>query len=902
MYIAVLVLAVLQLVSAAVNIDSIKQLTSSEIVENAFIVELKTGTHLKRGFDSPHQELYHDLQRRKASLSVRAEYTSEILTGVAIQLGSSADLPKLAEVASVQSIFPITRVPGPPSPIIRVLGPQSMEKGGPVNTAMGKDYFPPHIMTGVDKAHAENYTGAGVTVGIIDSGLDYTHVLFGGKIGPGNKILGGHDFVGDNFTGTDGSIPVPDDDFLDQCGGHGTYVAGILGANPGGPYNISGVAYGASLNIYRVFGCAGNRETTTDVLISAFVRAQADNNDIINMSVGIPTGWAQRPLGIVVNRIAARGKIITLPVGNEGEHGAWYSHSPGNGVPAISVGSVDNTLVYIQNATVSNGRLIPYSMLTPIQILPGLPLYATSPDITNPADACGPLPSNTPDLSKYLVIIRRGTCDFGDKLDNAAAFGAKYFVIYNNIDETLDIPDIDMFVAYVSQQDGIFLVQKAIPQHLTISFTDLQSTLVLERGGLMSSFSSYGPTYETYLEPTIAAPGGWIPTTYPVPLGMYISLSGTSGASPFAAGAAALLLQAHGKSPETVRFIRTILQNTAAPVKETKASDSLIDTSARQGAGLLQVYDAIKSTARMYPSELLLNDTLHFKGSHLLRITNLGKQSVTYTFSHVPAGTANTISGIEANRGPVPLVPNAAGVRIIPPKLIVPAGFTLATFVTFTPPGGLSSSNFPVYTGYIVATAASLKDMKILDDTPVSGGAKFPALVDGTGEIVSPGNSLTYTMSDTNAPGLIFRLAAGTALLRLDLADSNVQVHINRRSSNHGLEKRADSGELDTPFPIHPGLDLPTWDSILPDLHSSGKTFGDVKTLGLLSQSEYVPRDNSDFTPKSHIRRFKKFANGTEIPDGKYKILLWALRITGNPARKGDYETWESPAFVVKRN
>lgn len=54
------------------------------------------------------------------------------------------------------------------------------------------------------------------------------------------------------------NTPHPDSDPLDECNGHGTHVAGIIGANPGNEYNITGVAYEASLSSYRVFGCTGS--------------------------------------------------------------------------------------------------------------------------------------------------------------------------------------------------------------------------------------------------------------------------------------------------------------------------------------------------------------------------------------------------------------------------------------------------------------------------------------------------------------------------------------------------------------------------------------------------------------------------------------------------------------------
>jgi len=60
--------------------------------------------------------------------------------------------------------------------------------------------------------------GAGVTVAIIDTGIDYMHSSLGGGFGPGFKVIGGYDFVN------------KDDDPMDDVG-HGTHVAGIVAAN-----------------------------------------------------------------------------------------------------------------------------------------------------------------------------------------------------------------------------------------------------------------------------------------------------------------------------------------------------------------------------------------------------------------------------------------------------------------------------------------------------------------------------------------------------------------------------------------------------------------------------------------------------------------------------------------------
>jgi hypothetical protein len=131
--------------------------------------------------------------------------------------------------------------------------------------------------------------GKGVKIGIIDSGVDYTRTPLGGCFGPGCKIAGGYDFVGDDYDGD--NTPVPDNDPFDNCYQHGTIVAGIIGANDN-EYNVTGVAPEASLYQYRVFGCNG--ATTDDIVVMAMQRAYNDGVDIINLSLGESWAGSQR--------------------------------------------------------------------------------------------------------------------------------------------------------------------------------------------------------------------------------------------------------------------------------------------------------------------------------------------------------------------------------------------------------------------------------------------------------------------------------------------------------------------------------------------------------------------------------------------------------------------------------
>ncbi|KAJ1303089.1 hypothetical protein OPQ81_011290 [Rhizoctonia solani] len=908
--------AVAQLAAAVVDISSIPRETSPGVVPGAYIVELSNGSHLKRGFNSPHAELYHDLARRGALWEVTREFSCDVMMGVALKLGSDADLLKLAQSDGVQSIIPVYSHSLPDPIDAQILSGPYQPPTQPRETQSS------HVMTGVDKLHAEGVLGKGIKIGIIDSGIDYTHPALGGKFGPGNKVIGGYDFVGDAYRGSNGPAPVPDNDPLDQCNGHGTHVAGIIAADPSNPFNISGVAYKASINSYRVFGCSGT--VSDDVLVAALIRAYEEKNDVITFSLSSVGAWTASTVGVVASRIADKGRVLVASAGNQGAVGAWYFGSPGTGKSVISVGSIENNFVTIQNATTSAGRKIPYYLGIPLTGAASLRLYATSSNITIANDACIDLPSTTPNLANSVVIIRRGGCALADKIANTRKFGAQYFLIYDQADQPLQQLDFgNATAALITQKDGIYLVQQAIPANETISFTNTPWDYPVVGGGLVNSFSTYGPTNDMYLKPQISAPGGKVLSTYPVQLGSYRIDSGTSMAAPFVAGSAALLLQAHGKT--VAKSATAMFQNAAVPAKLDKAS-SLLETATHQGAGLIQVYDAIKNVGSMTPSELLLNDTTYFKKSHQLTIKNSGKNIVTYDLTHVPAGTVNTIRGIEVIAGTLPLLSNAASVSFSSSKLMVLPGFTATATVEFTPPIGLNSSSFPVYSGYIQAAgsdgtvlrstylglAASLKDMRVVDNTTTVFGAgkKLPLIQDKNNQTVN--GSATFTMQGMDYPLVVYRLVAGTPLLQMDLINAATNVTSNLRKRG---EPTAPLLQLDVPArldrnkylqPISSPISKRSiFDWLFPYKgHTSGGSFANVPTVGIIYQDDFLARNSrASTTTERGFNTFlvKSFANMTEIPDGSYKILLRALKITGNAKKEEDYEVWTSPQIDIKR-
>lgn len=116
---------------------------------------------------------------------------------------------------------------------------------------------------------------------------------------------------------------------------------------------------------------------------------------------------------------------------SQGISGSFYSSGPANAIDAISVASVEKyalpssraalvglstpSLIYpLQTVNVIGAEHEPilYFAWYPFNVTDDLPLYALSNDTKIEDDGCSELPDDTPDLSKFVVLVRRGTCPF----------------------------------------------------------------------------------------------------------------------------------------------------------------------------------------------------------------------------------------------------------------------------------------------------------------------------------------------------------------------------------------------------------------------------------------------------------------------------------------------------------
>lgn len=142
--------------------------------------------------------------------------------------------------------------------------------------------------------------GSGVTVGVIDSGVDSSH--------PDLAVNGGLNTVlGENPT-----------DFGDNGGHHGSHVAGIIAARGTAPTGIRGVAPGVTLRSYRVFAkhVPGQQDGASNFAIAkAIDAAVSDGCDLINLSLG--GGSADDAIRSAIAEARAAGVVAIIAAGND---------------------------------------------------------------------------------------------------------------------------------------------------------------------------------------------------------------------------------------------------------------------------------------------------------------------------------------------------------------------------------------------------------------------------------------------------------------------------------------------------------------------------------------------------------------------------------------------------------
>jgi minor extracellular serine protease Vpr len=555
-----------------------------------------------------------------------------------------------------------------------------------------------------------NVTGQGVKVGIIDTGIDYTHADFGGPgtvaawtaakanstaapdptlVGPAApKVKGGFDFVGDAYNAQDPrSVPKPDPNPLD-CFGHGTHTAGTLagfgvlsdGTTFTGPYNATtvtshswnvgpGVAPQADLFVYRVFGCAGS----SNVVALAINRAVADGVDVISMSLGSPFGGTGDPTSVASQNAFDDGIAVVASAGNSGS-GAYIVGSPSTANGVLSVAALDSHQTYpgATLALTSAGGSALGSITAIDANGAALPAGPHKVVVLRNADGSVSLGCSKSDYANTagdVVVTMRGTCArvaravFGDEAGDAAVIMINSSAGFPPFEGTITgDPDTgeqhNVTIPFLGVQGAPSTDPKTLESADGGTVTLSATTVANPSFKATASFSSGGPRNpDSAPKPDVIAPGVSVSSAGMGTGGAAVFMSGTSMACPMTAGIAALVKQAHPTWKGAQ--IKAAIMNTADPSLNTGYNVR------RAGAGVVQAQRAVDSSVVASTSDGL--DSIAFGyvpgGADYLAhktfaLTNYGASPASYNLS-VAANGSQAGSSVTVSPGSVTLAAGA---------------------------------------------------------------------------------------------------------------------------------------------------------------------------------------------------------------------------------------------------
>lgn len=565
------------------------------------------------------------------------------------------------------------------------------------------------------------YTGEGVKVAVLDTGIDYTHATFGGPgtveafneqtaaatpnpawYGPdAPHVKGGIDLVGDDYDGS--NTPRPDNNPIDCAkAGHGTHVAGTLGGagvladgtTYSGAYDQKtyenefrvgpGVAPKAELYSVRVFGCTGSTNVTTE----AIDWAVKNKMDVINMSLGSPYGKSSDAESIAASNAVAAGVVVLAAAGNYGSQ-PYLTGSPAAGAGVISVAASDPTENYPgAQLTVDGGDSVQAMNANDATLPTSAPVHVLKDAEGNVSLGCRD--SDYADVPEGSVVVTaRGDCARVARALLGQKHKAAAVIMINSSDDysgfegkitknptTGEQLDVTIPFLSVKHSDGAALAAADGKQ-----MTFAANTIPNANFTGYANFTSAGPrSGDSALRPSVVAPGASIASAL-VGSGTEANiLSGTSMATPHAAGVAALTKQAHPSWNS---------QEIAAAIVSTADASKVSNYGPTRGGGLVDPADSTATQVFAYgdstdvDGKTLRDSTVSFnyqesngsfEGTKTITLVNKGNSEVTFT------------GEVKASSQSLP-----AQVGLSSTKVTVPAGGTADVTVTL----GLKASDVP---------------------------------------------------------------------------------------------------------------------------------------------------------------------------------------------------------------
>ena len=541
--------------------------------------------------------------------------------------------------------------------------------------------------------------GAGIKIGIFDSGIDISHPAFHGF---STAIPDGFPLVSSNTetANTNNKVIVSrvysDPGYIDnQTGvdlfGHGTSVAAIaagLTNDPGVPgiRPLTGAAPGAWLGNYKVADDNGGSDDVT--FLAALEDALNDGMNVVNYSYGGPvlnSSDENGPDARAIAAAAAAGMLVVVSAGNSGPDPSTIT-APAVVPATIAVGSNENERFFWYAVTLPNGPSffgsVPDAEFSYTGQVAGPLVDVTA--IDDDGFACNAMPPDS--LKGQIALIQRGpltgACTFDTKLNNAANAGPQGAVIYDNRDERLCDYTVDMFAdgtlfvpslstatlsaMFVSQQDGLSLlsnIQSNPGIQVTLDFDGFTS--LPRPSNVVTDYSSGGPTPGANVKPDLLAVGDWFVTantTQNNPLIPYVLEGGTSLAAPLVTGAFAVLMAQ--RPGLTGAQYRSLIINSAPELDQY--TDGSVAPPQVGGTGVLDLVGALQNNLAATPTSVNFPKAAAPSGpssadsdpdsgaggvntAQMLTFTNVGSASDTFTVVVKPLNASGPVASVDVS-------------------------------------------------------------------------------------------------------------------------------------------------------------------------------------------------------------------------------------------------------------
>ena len=548
---------------------------------------------------------------------VRPEHRyARVLTGFSAALDPRA-VAFLERAPEVVGVYPV-RVTYPAS-----VSATLIEKGG---LAAGVASRPGVTLPG--------FNGRGVTVALLDTGVDAKHPYVLGQ------VSGGYDVVG-NTRDTDARSSPEDPTRLER---HGTQMAGLLVGSQG-PGGMSGVAPGATVLPIRVAGW--QREASgrwavfgrTDQLIAGLERAVDPNLDGVALDaarialVGVAEPFAafeDSPSARAVAGALRLDTLVVAPAGNDGLAGPGYGSvsGPGGSRAALTVGAADlrdSSASVRVVCRVGLGVLFDRRVALAGAVAPSSDetLPVSVPRLGSAELTQGESPSLDEFFSKDGLSLVAGRAalvpagnDPGYAAAQAAKAGASSVVLYGDtlpgggigLDDGVTVP-----VVGVPEAVGRQLAEALDAGRTAVVSIGRAGSEASPTAGGVAPFSSRGLAFDGFVKPDLVAPGVGLLTADPGKAedgsARYSSISGTSAASAIVAGSAALLAQARPDLDASA--LKGLLAGSARQLPR--------ESVAAQGAGLLDLGATSAGEIAALPTTLSFGRATRGQGWHATR-------------------------------------------------------------------------------------------------------------------------------------------------------------------------------------------------------------------------------------------------------------------------------------------